>query len=117
MKSFFYLLLTAFLTFSNFAQQIDENYFKENTEVYFKFLISDRAELNTLTNIISIDNVNGNLVFAYANENEFKEFEKLNYSYTILPHPGKVNSTRNVIKHRRYNCIGMFIQLMMLMWQ
>jgi hypothetical protein len=80
----------AFLTFSNFAQQIDENYFKENTEVYFKFLISDRAELNTLTNIISIDNVNGNLVFAYANENEFKEFEKLNYSYTILPHPGKL---------------------------
>ena len=90
MKNFFSLLLVLVISSFSFSQVIDENYFKENTEVYFKFLISDRSEINTLTRIISIDNVDGNTVYAYANENEFKEFEKLNYPYIILPHPGKM---------------------------
>ena len=90
MKNFFSILLVLVISSFSFSQVIDENYFKENTEVYFKFLISDRSEINTLTRIISIDNVDGKMVYAYANENEFKEFEKLNYFYTILPHPGKM---------------------------
>ena len=90
MKNFFSFLFVLVISSISFSQVIDENYFKENSEVYFKFLISDRSEISTLTRIISIDNVEGNLVYAYANENEFREFEKLNYSYTVLPHPGKL---------------------------
>jgi hypothetical protein len=81
-----------FLLFSSitFSQILDEQYFKENHEVYFKFAISDRTELNTLTHIISIDNLEGNIVYAYANEIEFRDFKKLNYTYTVLTHPGKL---------------------------
>ncbi len=90
MKNFFYVLLIIVISSVSFSQGIDKNYFKINSEVYFKFLISDHSEISALTRIISIDNVEGNLVYAYANENEFREFEKLNYIYTILPHPGKL---------------------------
>ena len=90
MKNLFTVLLVFIISSLSFTQVIHEDYFKENSEVYFKFLISNRSEINTLTRIVSIDNVDGNIVFAYANEKEFREFEKLNYSYTILPHPGKL---------------------------
>ena len=90
MRNLFTVLLMFIISSLSFTQVINENYFKENSEVYFKFIISNRSEITTLTKIISIDNVKDNLVFAYANEKEFHEFEKLNYSYTILPHPGKL---------------------------
>ena len=90
MKNLFTVLLVFIISSLSFTQVINENYFKENSEVYFKFHISNRSDINKLTGIISIDNVEDNLVFAYANEKEFLEFEKLNYSYTILPHPGKL---------------------------
>jgi Zinc carboxypeptidase/Carboxypeptidase regulatory-like domain/Dockerin type I domain len=57
-------------------------------ETYFKFEISNRAELDKLTRVISIDNVKGNTVFAYANEDELSMFESLGYTYEILQHPG-----------------------------
>ena len=90
MKNFFSFLLVLVSSSFSYSQVIDKNYFKENSEVYFKFIISDRLEIQSLTRVISIDNVEGNIVSAYANENEFREFEKLNYSYTVLPHPGKL---------------------------
>ena len=66
------------------ANELDLNF----KEVYFRFEISERSELETLTRIISIDNVKEHTVFAYANPKEFKEFLNLEYNYEILPHPG-----------------------------
>ena len=59
----------------------------DSSEVYFKFNINSHSELEKLTGIISIDNVIGNEVFAYANQSEFEEFQKLGYLYEILPNP------------------------------
>ena len=84
------MILTLFLLFSAalFAQVDLRGIFENKTEVYFKFEISDRSELNVLTNIISIDNVeNGRIVYAYANISEFEEFLKLKYNFEILPNP------------------------------
>ena len=71
-----------------FAQSLDENYFHENIEVYFKFEVGITTDLQEITNIISIDNVDGNTVYAYANEKEYKNFLLLNLKHTILPRPG-----------------------------
>jgi len=90
MKKIFSVFLILLLSSIAFSQILDEQYFKDNHEVYFKFSISERTELNTLTRIISIDNLEGNIVYAYANETEFREFEKLNYAYIVLTHPGKL---------------------------
>ncbi len=58
------------------------------SEHYFKFQIKDRSELIHLTRIISIDNVKGDTVFAYANDREMDDFTKLDYTVTTLPQPG-----------------------------
>ncbi len=69
-------------------QQVIDDLFSKNKEVYFSFKITDRNEIQLLTKMISIDNVKGNEVHAYANRKEFSLFLDLGYKYTILPHPG-----------------------------
>jgi murein tripeptide amidase MpaA len=56
-------------------------------EIYFKFSVTSKSEINKLTKIISIDNVKNNEVFAYANKSEFEKFLQRGYSYQILPNP------------------------------
>jgi len=90
MKKSFTVLLIVLLSSFTFSQILDQQYFQKNHEVYFKFNISDRTEIKLLTRIISIDNLEGNTIYAYANESEFREFEKLNYTFTVLTHPGKL---------------------------
>jgi hypothetical protein len=66
-----------------------EKYFQEKGEIYFKFLVFSKNEINNLTRIISIDNVKGNEVYAYANQNEFNEFIKLGYKFELLQLPSE----------------------------
>jgi hypothetical protein len=100
MRKFTFLIVLSFLlTISSvFAQQKEipqptlqkiEKYFQEKGEIYFKFQIFSKNEINTLTNIISIDNVKGNDVYAYANQNEFNNFVKLGYSFELLQLPSE----------------------------
>ncbi|MCW9098402.1 MAG: M14 family zinc carboxypeptidase [Ignavibacteriaceae bacterium] len=92
MKKFLSLLLPLFV-FSNFnitPQQPDHNYFQRNIEVYFSFQTSSSELIRELTDVISIDNVKGNTVFAYANEKEYAEFLSYNMGHTILPNPGEL---------------------------
>jgi len=64
-------------------------------EYYFKFRFADKSELNKITNIVSIDNVVGDTVFAYANDSEMAVFLTQGYSITMLPHPGSRVETRH----------------------
>ncbi len=57
-------------------------------EYYFKFKIDSREELVKITRIISIDNVDGDMVYAYANDMEMDKFRTLGYEITELQHPG-----------------------------
>ena len=62
--------------------------FAKSNEVYFKFEINERSQIDELTKIVSIDNVKESTIFAYANKREFKKFLTLDIDYEILPHPG-----------------------------
>jgi hypothetical protein len=79
MKYFFVVLLMAAIVPTAIAADISEH--------YFRFEISDRVELEKLTRVISIDNVVGDTVYAYANDYELASFIKLGYEYTTLPRP------------------------------
>ena len=48
--------------------------YAQTNQVYFKFEISSRQELVSLTRIISIDNVKDKTVYAYANDKQFDYF-------------------------------------------
>jgi zinc carboxypeptidase/type IX secretion system substrate protein len=57
-------------------------------EVYFRFQVENKAELKIIGRQLSVDNVVGAWVYAYANRNEFQRFSKLNKKYEILLAPG-----------------------------
>ena len=59
----------------------------EWTQYYFRFELLNKAELQNLSNVISIDNIKGNWVYAYANDQEWKEFSSLGYKTQLLPAP------------------------------
>jgi len=84
------LFLLLFFAFPQllFAQPLDENYFRDNIEVYFQFEVGINTDLGEITNIISIDNLEDNTVYAYASEKEYNNFLLLNIKHTILPRPG-----------------------------
>jgi len=88
----FCLIFCGFLLPFNLRSQdqrenILDSVFRERGEVYFSFSVNSRSDINELTRIISIDNVKGNNVTAYANRDEFKKFLDKKYTYTILPPP------------------------------
>ncbi len=93
MKKITFILLNWFILFSiitvsaqnkNTESEKIEHIFGKKSEIQFSFTISSRNELNKLTRIISIDNVKGNEVFAYANKKEFAVFLQLKYNYQII---------------------------------
>ena len=83
-------ILVCLMVTAVYAQKLDENYFKQNGEIYFSFEIKSKSELSNLTKIISIDNILNNTVYAYANYNEYKDFLKFNFPIKLLRKPGDV---------------------------
>ncbi len=61
---------------------------KKRHEIYFSFQVKSPLEISSLTNMISIDNVNDKTVWAYANIPQYLKFLKLGYEITVLPAPG-----------------------------
>ena len=60
----------------------------KSNETYFKFQIDSKEMLDKISHVISIDNVVGDTVYAYANEEELAEFGQYGYHYEVLQHPG-----------------------------
>lgn len=94
-KISFFLVSILILLFSSpgFCQQKQEDprldyLFLDKGEIYFRFEIISADDLTTLTRMISIDQVKGKEVHAYANRLEFSKFLELNIPYTILASPG-----------------------------
>lgn len=72
------------------AQELPQDYFQNNIEVYFSFEVPSVDLIRQLTSTISIDNVKGNTVYAYANENEYNKFLAYNIPHQILLKPGEL---------------------------
>jgi hypothetical protein len=65
----------------------------QKQEYYLRFVEPNKDIVNTtITRIVSIDNVKGDTVYAYANGDELMRFEKLGYKYTILPTQSLLNT-------------------------
>jgi hypothetical protein len=88
------LLLLLFIGSCVFAQYSAKYYLETKGEVYYKFTINDYSLLKDLTKLIAIDNVQGNVVYAYSNQQEFDQFLKLNLNYEVLKHPGEVGKVQ-----------------------
>ncbi len=56
-------------------------------EVYFRFSVNTQHEIDQLSDVISIDNVRGTEVLAFANKQEFENFLKYDHYYNVLTPP------------------------------
>ena len=63
-------------------------------EVYFNFQLNDLSKLSELTKKISIDNIKGKTVTAYANQNEFNQFIGYGMDYNVLIAPSELNTVQ-----------------------
>ncbi len=66
-------------------QQIEA--FNKTGELHFRFQLEDRELISKLSSVISIDDVKGNEVFAYANELEFVRFLDFGLPFEIIVGP------------------------------
>lgn len=77
MKRIIIITFILFLTGSLFAQN-------KSKEYYFKFKISHKSEIDTITQLISVDNVKNLEVYAYALPDQLDDFKKLGYEIEYL---------------------------------
>ena len=60
----------------------------EKNNSFFSFQVASSNEIGRLTKLVSIDNVKGSNVWAYARIKQYLEFQKLGDDITLLPYPG-----------------------------
>lgn len=85
-------LLTLCIPDTGFSQ----TRFNEETEhilqnrglIYFSVEISGREQLKILTKLVSIDQVKGRMVYAYASRKELTALMDAGFSYTLIKDPG-----------------------------
>ncbi len=88
-------------------------------EIYFRFNISEKSELNKLTKVVSIDYVKHNRVKAYATPQQLKKLKNLGYKVTILPPPGKLIKPRmakSLAELRDWDYYPTYDQYVQMMW-
>ena len=86
-----YLIFLAVLICGNvFAQKSQQELNQlmlDRNEFYFTFNLNGNDDLQTIAHTISVDRVDGNVVTAYANNEEFSNFQKLGYEVTLQTPP------------------------------
>ncbi|HQO46850.1 MAG TPA: M14 family zinc carboxypeptidase, partial [Candidatus Cloacimonas sp.] len=63
---------------------------KEWNQYYFRFELVDKTLLPEISKIISVDNIRGNWVYAYANDEEYSSFMELGLKPQLLPSPASL---------------------------
>ncbi|MFA5973113.1 MAG: M14 family zinc carboxypeptidase [Lentimicrobiaceae bacterium] len=63
-------------------------------EVYFCFKLTDFSKLSALSREISVSNIKGDTVFAYANQKEFSDFNRSGINYVVLTAPSELQAVQ-----------------------
>ena len=90
---YFIILLATVVCGSLFAQKSQQELnrlMQERNEYYFTFNLNGNDDLNAIARAISVDRVDGNVVTAYANNNDFANFQRLGYEITLQTPPSLV---------------------------
>ncbi len=91
MKRLFILLVFILLISTVFSQHNKNipDLFKKNGEIYFTINNISKADLEIISKTVSIDNFKDGEVYANANKEEFINFLKLGFDYSLQPHPNE----------------------------
>lgn len=99
------------------AQNTVNDLFGNKTEIVFSFEESNSEKISELSRIISIDNRRGSEITAYANAEEFAEFLREGYRYTVLEKNcdkalTMASSVADMAGWDRYPTYGVYLQMM-----
>ncbi len=94
--------------------------FAQSNEHYVQITIAERSDLEILTRLVSIDNVQGTTVLAYANDNEFAALKKAGFRFQELPHPSSdpskvlnmATTVAQMANWDRYPTYEVYVQMM-----
>ena len=87
---YFILMLAVVVCGNIFAQKSQQELnqlMQQRNEYYFTFSLNGNDDLNTIARIISVDRVDGKVVTAYANNDDFARFQRLGYDITLQTPP------------------------------
>ncbi len=92
MKTLRYLILVIATVISGtlFAQKSQQELsqlMQQRNEYFFTFTLNGGDDLNAIAHTISVDRVDGNVVTAYANREDYARFQKLGYEITLQTPP------------------------------
>ena len=107
------LLALLFVSFSAvFAQKAPREYI-------IKMNFQNRQEIEQITRLVSIDEVEGNTIIAYANPKELEVLDAKGYSYTIIPKPdlssrviNMATTVAEMANWDRYPTHSVYVQMM-----
>ena len=86
------LFVSSHLTAQTNQDQLLSEKLAQKGEVYFSFEVEHPSAIQVLTQVISIDKLQGNTIFAYASAKEMENFRSFGYQINLLPHPGDLLS-------------------------
>ena len=69
------------------SQQELQQLMQQRNEYYFTFTLNGNDDLNTIAHTISVDCIDGNMVTAYANNDDFTKFQRMGYEVTLQTPP------------------------------
>ena len=90
---YFIILLATVVCGNIFAQKSQQELnqlMQQRNEYYFTFNLNGNDDLNAIAHAISVDRVDGNVVTAYANNNDFANFQKFGYEVTLQTPPSLI---------------------------
>jgi len=87
---YFLIILATVISGNIFAQKSQQELqqlMQQRNEYYFTFSLNGNDDLKAIAQTISVDRVDGNVVTAYANNNDFARFVELGYDVTLQTPP------------------------------
>ena len=90
---YFIILLATVVCGNIYAQKSQQELkqlMQQRNEYYFTFNLNGNDDLNAIAHTISVDRVDGNVVTAYANNQEFAKFQKFGYNVTLQTPPSMI---------------------------
>jgi PKD repeat protein len=92
----YFIMLLAVVFCSNIYAQKSQRelnqLMQQRNEYYFTFELNGNDDLNAIAHAISVDRVDGNVVTAYANNQDFANFQKLGYEVTLQTPPSLIET-------------------------
>ena len=87
---YFIMMLAVIVCGSVFAQKSQQELnqlMQQRNEYYFTFELNGHDDLSAIAHAVSVDRVDGNVVTAYANNEDFSRFQQLGYEVTLQTPP------------------------------